>query len=123
MTKFVLIAALGAIARVSAAGPAAVNLGKAGSNVSAEEAEECSHMQRAHAKSVGEAVKDDAYHFELDIQAGPGVTITGKAFIPDSDNSPNGCGAGYAKCTCAYTDEGFKMRGWGTQGTATGLEF
>ncbi|CAE8671767.1 unnamed protein product [Polarella glacialis] len=30
MTKFVLIAALGAIASVSAAGPAAVNLGKAG---------------------------------------------------------------------------------------------
>ncbi|CAE8669953.1 unnamed protein product [Polarella glacialis] len=126
MTKFALIAALGAIASVSAAGPAAVNLGKAGSNVSAEEAEECSHMQRAHAKSVGQeavAVKDDGYHFELDIEAEPGVTITGKAFIADLENAPNGCGSGFNKCTCAYTDSGFKMRGWGTTGTLTGLEF
>jgi hypothetical protein len=69
------------------------------------------------------AVADEDYHFALNLKAGPGVTITGKPFIGDSDNAPNGCGAGYAKCSCIYTDDGFMMRGWGTQGTMTGLEF
>ncbi|CAE8655891.1 unnamed protein product [Polarella glacialis] len=68
--------------------------------------------------------RDDGYHFELFVKAGPGVTITGPPFDRSSnEDAVYGCGSGNVKCSCAYTSDGFRMTGYGTQGTMTALDF
>jgi len=62
------------------------------------------------------------YHFGLYLKAGPGVTISGDSF-KGGDDSVYGCGSDDSKCKCAYYDNEFQMIGYGTDGTATGLEF
>ncbi|CAE8592340.1 unnamed protein product, partial [Polarella glacialis] len=68
--------------------------------------------------------RDDGYHLELFVKAGPGVTITGPPFDRSSnEDAVYGCGSGNVKCSCAYTSDGFRMTGYGTQGTMTALDF
>lgn len=63
----------------------------------------------------------DAYKFDLNIRAGPGVTITGDGF--KGDDAIYGCGNDNRKCQCLYPADGFRMLGYGSENTWTGLEF
>ncbi|CAE8595617.1 unnamed protein product [Polarella glacialis] len=82
--------------------------------------------------------RTDKMHFDLFIQAagsrrrwgpgvkaGPGVRITGPPF--DGGNKGSGatwgCGKYNQKCSCVYDYDGFRMKGTGSSGTWTGLDF
>jgi len=66
--------------------------------------------------------RSDKYEFHLFVHSGTGVTISGPAFDKSHDEE-DGCGRGNEKCFCEYSSDGFKMSGFGSENTMTGLTF
>lgn len=102
------------------------------SAVANEESDSCTLLQRAgNPAALQQEVKvnrssaetrSDSYAFELNLRSGKGVTIEADPF-DTSNGAEFGCGAGNKKCSCRATEDGFQMKGFGSENTWTGLDF